>query len=242
MKKIFLSAGIVAAAFVLSACSNEPTATTSDLYSENNNLSGETDNIILPVNPNQNNLPAEPAGPVNLTSTNMRNLDGQQDLAQEYSRAVLKTSLGDITVKFYSEESPITVNNFLNLAQSGFYNGTKFHRVIKDFMIQGGDPNSKGDNTNTYGTGGPEYRFADEFNNRKLVAGSLAMANAGPGTNGSQFFIVTTPETPWLDGMHTNFGEVVDGMAVVKAIEAVQTGVRDIPVEPVVVNEIELLK
>lgn len=234
MKKIFLSAGIIAAAFILSACSHEQKAADTDLYSNK---------IVPPVNQiNRNNLPAEPAGPVNLTSTNMRNLDGQQDLAMEYSKAILKTSLGDITVQFYNDESPITVNNFLNLAQSGFYNGTKFHRIIKDFMIQGGDPNSKGTDTSMYGTGGPEYRFADEFNTRKLVAGSLAMANAGPGTNGSQFFIVTIPETPWLDGKHTNFGEVVDGMEVVKAIEAVQTGARDIPVEPVVVNSVELVK
>ncbi len=230
MKKIFLSAGIIAAAFTLSACSQEKAEEPVDLYSQNSNVIKTT------------NLPTEPAGPVNLTSTNMRNLDGQQDLAQEYSQAILKTSLGDITVKFYSDESPITVNNFLNLAQSGFYNGTKFHRVIKDFMIQGGDPNSKGENTNIYGTGGPEYRFADEFNNKKLVAGSLAMANAGPGTNGSQFFIVTAAETPWLDGMHTNFGEVVEGMEIVKAIEGVQTGARDIPVEPIVVNTVELVK
>lgn len=234
MKKIFLAVGIIAVAFVLSACSHKPEATNSDLYSES---------IVPPVNRiTQNNLAAEPAGPVNLTSNNMRNLDGQQDLAKEYSKAILKTSLGDITVQFYGDESPITVNNFMNLAQSGFYNGTKFHRIIKDFMIQGGDPNSKGTDTSIYGTGGPEYRFADEFNTKKLVAGSLAMANAGPGTNGSQFFIVTLEATPWLDGLHTNFGEVVDGMEVVKAIEAVQTGARDIPVEPVVVNSIELVK
>jgi cyclophilin family peptidyl-prolyl cis-trans isomerase len=172
----------------------------------------------------------------------IRTLDKHQDLAAEYSQAVIKTSLGDITVKFYGDDSPITVNNFMNLAQEGFYNGTKFHRVIKDFMIQGGDPNSKGADTSMYGTGGPAYKFADEFNAHKLVAGSLAMANSGPGTNGSQFFIVTAASTPWLDGHHTNFGEVINGLEVVKKIEGVTTNSSDRPLEDVLVNSIELVK
>ncbi|QQG53056.1 MAG: peptidylprolyl isomerase [Candidatus Falkowbacteria bacterium] len=172
----------------------------------------------------------------------MRTLNNHLDLAAEYSQAVIKTSLGNITVKFYSADSPITVNNFMNLAQKGFYNETKFHRVIKDFMIQGGDPNSKNPDTSMYGTGGPGYKFADEFNSHKLVAGSLAMANSGADTNGSQFFIVTADETPWLDGKHVNFGEVVSGMDVVKKIEALETGERDIPTEAVIINSIELKK
>jgi len=171
----------------------------------------------------------------------IRNLDDQQDLFKDYSSAIIKTSEGDIEVKFYPE-SPITVNNFMNLAKSGFYNNTKFHRVIEDFMIQGGDPLTKEANASVYGTGGPDYRFADEFNNHKLVAGSLAMANSGPGTNGSQFFIVTLNETPWLDGKHTNFGYVVSGMEVVKAIEGTETGVRDLPIKNIVVYSIELVK
>lgn len=171
----------------------------------------------------------------------MRNLDDQIDLFKDYSGAIIKTSAGDIEIKFYAE-SPITVNNFMNLAKSGFYTNTKFHRVIPDFMIQGGDPLTKEADTSVYGTGGPEYRFADEFNSHKLVAGSLAMANSGPGTNGSQFFIVTATETPWLDGHHTNFGEVVKGMDVVKAIEASETNSRDLPVKDVVVKGIELVK
>ncbi len=168
--------------------------------------------------------------------------ENQADLTKDYSGAVIKTNLGDIKVKLYNTDSPITVNNFLHLAQVGFYNNTKFHRVIKDFMIQGGDPNSKTDNVATYGTGGSDYRFNDEFNSHKLVAGSLAMANAGPNTNGSQFFIVTAESTPWLDGKHTNFGEVVEGMDVVKKIEAVETATADRPVEPVIVNSVELVK
>ena len=171
----------------------------------------------------------------------IRNLDNQADLFKDYSGAVIKTSKGDITVKFY-DESPITVNNFLNLAQKGFYNGTKFHRIIKDFMIQGGDPLTKESNFMVYGTGGPDYHFADEFNNHKLVAGSLAMANAGPDTNGSQFFIVTAAETPWLDGHHTNFGYVSEGLEVVKAIEAVETNPRDLPIDDIFIKDIELVK
>jgi len=168
--------------------------------------------------------------------TKKRHLDGQKDLAAEYNRAVIKTNKGDITVEFYNDESPITVNNFMNLAEQGFYNQTKFHRVIKDFMIQGGDPNSKTDNTFSYGTGDPGYKFEDEFNNLKLLRGSLAMANSGPNTNGSQFFIVTAPETPWLDGRHTNFGAVVEGMEVVEAVEAAETDARDLPVEAIIIE------
>ncbi|HDQ23202.1 MAG TPA: peptidylprolyl isomerase [Candidatus Uhrbacteria bacterium] len=154
----------------------------------------------------------------------------------------MKTNLGDIKVEFYSDDSPITVNNFLNLAKQGFYNGTKFHRVIKGFMIQGGDPLTKFDNQAVYGTGGPEYRFNDEFNQHKLVRGSLAMANSGSNTNGSQFFIVTAIDTPWLDGRHTNFGYVVSGMEAVDAIEGVEVNERDIPLENIIIESIELLK
>jgi len=178
----------------------------------------------------------------NNNNNNMnRTLPGQTDLLKDYSSAVIKTSKGDITVEFY-EESPVTVNNFMNLAQSGFYNGTKFHRVISDFMIQGGDPNTKTDAVATYGTGGPDYRFGDEFNNYKLLAGSLAMANSGPNTNGSQFFIVTADATPWLDGKHTNFGRVTSGMEVVKSIEAVETNANDLPLEDITIDSIELKK
>ena len=165
------------------------------------------------------------------------------DLAQEYSSAIIKTNLGDIKVKFYSEVSPLTVNNFLNLAKDGFYDNTRFHRVINDFMIQGGDPNSKDlSKKNLWGTGDPGYKFADEFNNEKLIRGSLAMANSGPDTNGSQFFIVTAESTPWLDGKHTNFGEITSGMDIVEKIEAIKTDGRDCPLEDVIIENIELLK
>lgn len=171
-----------------------------------------------------------------------RMLPQHADLAQQVSRAIIKTNKGDITVEFYADDSPVTVNNFLNLAQDGFYDNTKFHRVIKDFMIQAGDPLTKEENTAVYGTGGPDYRFEDEINERPLVRGSLAMANAGPNTNGSQFFIVTAESTPWLDGMHTNFGYVVEGMDVVDAIEQAQTNERDLPEEDIIIESIELVE
>ncbi len=164
-----------------------------------------------------------------------------QELAKEYSGAVLDTTSGKIEVAFYPE-SPVTVSNFLTLAQKGFYDGTLFHRVIKDFMIQGGDPNSKNPDRSTHGMGGPEYQFADEFNAHPLVKGSLAMANAGPGTNGSQFFIVTAESTPWLDGKHTNFGYVVSGMDVVEKIQNVAVDGNDHPNDDVKINGIELIK
>ena len=161
--------------------------------------------------------------------------------SDKYSSAILKTNLGDIAVEFFADESPITVNNFLKLAEEKFYNGTTFHRVIKDFMIQGGDPLSKdGDPTND-GTGDPGYKFQDEINSHKIVSGSLAMANSGPNTNGSQFFIVTADATPWLDGKHTNFGKVTKGMDIVDKIENVKIGINDRPVENVVIESIELI-
>ncbi len=162
--------------------------------------------------------------------------------AEKYDAAVLKTNYGDIKIKFYNADAPVTVNNFLKLSSDGFYNSVKFHRVIKGFMIQSGDPNSKDNNWADDGTGGPGYTFKDEINNHKLVRGSLAMANSGRNTNGSQFFIVTQKATPWLDGKHTNFGEVTEGMDVVDKIENVKTGANDHPVEDVVIEGVELVE
>ena len=164
-----------------------------------------------------------------------------ESVAKAPTGAVLKTSLGDIEIAFFTDKAPKTVANFEKLAKSGFYNGTKFHRVIKDFMIQGGDPLSKDDTqAGRWGTGGPGYQFADEINSEKLVRGVLAMANSGPSTNGSQFFIVTAVATPWLDGKHTAFGKVVKGMDVVSKIENTPTGERDLPKTPVVIREVIL--
>ena len=149
------------------------------------------------------------------------------------SEATLQTNAGPITVRFFDEDAPKTVDNFRKLADDGFYDGLVFHRVIPDFMIQGGCPEGTG-------TGGPGYQFEDEINDHKIVRGALAMANAGPNTNGSQFFIVTTDAAPWLDGKHTVFGEVTDGMEAVDVIEGTETGPGDQPSEPQVIERIEL--
>jgi peptidyl-prolyl cis-trans isomerase B (cyclophilin B) len=149
------------------------------------------------------------------------------------STAKLNTSQGTITIELFDEDAPETVANFRKLASEHFYDGVIFHRVIRDFMIQGGCPQGTG-------TGGPGYTFKDEINQHKVVRGALAMANAGPNTNGSQFFIVTTGSAPWLDGKHTVFGQVSDGMETVDAIEGLPTDARDRPTEPPVIESVEL--
>jgi cyclophilin family peptidyl-prolyl cis-trans isomerase len=149
------------------------------------------------------------------------------------STATMKTTEGDIVLELFDEDAPKTVANFKKLAGQGFYDGLIFHRVIQDFMIQGGCPQGTG-------TGGPGYTFEDEINQHKIVKGTLAMANAGPDTNGSQFFIVTADETPWLDGKHTAFGQVVDGMDVVERLGNAETDSRDRPVEPLGIQSVEL--
>jgi peptidyl-prolyl cis-trans isomerase B (cyclophilin B) len=149
------------------------------------------------------------------------------------SIATLRTNHGPIEVELFDEDAPKTVENFRKLATDGFYNGVIFHRVIPDFMIQGGDPTGTG-------SGGPGYTFEDEFNDNPVVRGALAMANAGPNTNGSQFFIVTADACPWLDGKHTVFGRVTGGMDAVDAISQVPTDAGDRPSEDVVIERIDL--
>src|ERR1700748_2582313 len=140
------------------------------------------------------------------------------------SKAILQTNAGPITVEFFDEDAPKTVENFRKLASDGFYDGVIFHRVIPDFMIQGGDPTGTG-------SGGPGYQFGDEFNPHLVERGALAMANAGPNTNGSQFFIVTADACPWLDGKHTVFGRVTSGMDVVDEISRAPKDGRDRPLD-----------
>src|SRR5690242_21257264 len=149
------------------------------------------------------------------------------------STATLHTNHGAIAIELYPGDAPKTVENFTKLAGDGFYDGVIFHRVIPDFMIQGGDPTGTG-------RGGPGYTFEDEFNDNKVVRGALAMANAGPNTNGSQFFIVTTDAAPWLDGKHTVFGHVVDGMEVVDKIEGSETDQNDKPREEARIESVSL--
>ena len=149
------------------------------------------------------------------------------------SAATLQTSAGSISVELFDNDAPKTVENFRKLAGDGFYDGLIFHRVIPDFMIQGGCPEGTG-------TGGPGYTFEDEINPHKIVRGALAMANSGPDTNGSQFFVVTTEAAPWLDGKHTVFGEVTEGMEAVDAIEGTETGPGDRPTQQQVIERVEL--
>jgi peptidyl-prolyl cis-trans isomerase B (cyclophilin B) len=149
------------------------------------------------------------------------------------STATIHTSEGPIEFELHSEDAPKTVENFVKLSRDGFYEGVIFHRVIPDFMIQGGDPTGTG-------TGGPGYQFEDEFNQHQVERGALAMANAGPNTNGSQFFIVTVEAAPWLDGKHTVFGRVTSGMDVVDRISQVDRDANDRPREPVTIERVEL--
>jgi cyclophilin family peptidyl-prolyl cis-trans isomerase len=149
------------------------------------------------------------------------------------STATLHTNHGAIAIELFDDDAPKTVDNFLKLSRDGFYDGIIFHRVIPDFMIQGGDPTGTG-------TGGPGYQFEDEFNQHKVTRGVLAMANAGPNTNGSQFFIVTTEAASWLDGKHTVFGRVTDGMDVVDTISELETDARDRPREDVVIERVDV--
>ena len=149
------------------------------------------------------------------------------------TNATMQTNHGSIRIELFDDDAPKTVDNFTKLAKKGFYDGVIFHRVIPDFMIQGGDPTGTG-------SGGPGYQFEDEFNENLIERGALAMANAGPNTNGSQFFIVTADACPWLDGKHTVFGRVISGMEVVDAIEKVPTGANDRPVDEVKIESISV--
>jgi cyclophilin family peptidyl-prolyl cis-trans isomerase len=175
---------------------------------------------------------------------NVSNPVVSQTTPQARPQMVIKTSLGDIKVELYKDLAPVTVGHMMDFAESGFWEGTLFHRVIPDFMIQGGDPESKNQTDfSKHGTGGPGFAFEDEFNNEKLVRGSLAMANSGPNTNGSQFFIVTAESTPWLDGKHTNFGKVIEGMEIVDKIEELPTDQNDHPNQTqAIIEKVEIIK
>jgi cyclophilin family peptidyl-prolyl cis-trans isomerase len=159
-------------------------------------------------------------------------------MKEKTTTIVLETNLGNIEIALLADKAPQTAANFLKIANSGFYDNTKFHRVIKGFMIQGGDPYSKGEDKSVYGTGGPGYAFDDEQNDLPMVRGMVAMANSGPNTNGSQFFIVTAASTPWLVGKHTIFGQVIVGMDVVDKIENLKVDGRDLPLTPAIVQKV----
>jgi peptidyl-prolyl cis-trans isomerase B (cyclophilin B) len=147
------------------------------------------------------------------------------------TNATIHTNVGAIELALFDDDAPKTVQNFVKLAGDGFYDGVIFHRVIPDFMIQGGDPTGTG-------SGGPGYQFEDEFNEHPAVRGSLAMANSGPNTNGSQFFVITAEATPWLDGKHTVFGQVTSGMDVVDSISNVATDGQDRPLDKIAIERV----
>ena len=174
---------------------------------------------------------SSPSGRVMYSSPPQMLLDSSSDYAADF-----RTNYGNFRVDLLVTQTPITVNNFVFLAQQGFYDGLTFHRVIENFMIQGGDPTGNG-------TGGPGYAFQDEIVPGVVfdAPGKLAMANAGPGTNGSQFFLTTVP-TPHLNGNHTIFGTVTEGQAVVDAISRVNTGPRDNPLQPVIIERIDIIQ
>lgn len=176
---------------------------------------------------------------INDKKANISDLTGNNEIKN--SMVQINTNMGTIELELFKKDAPNTVDNFIKLAKSGFYNGTKFHRVMEGFMIQGGDPNSKTDNKDDWGYGGPGYKFDDEINGHLLQQGTLAMANSGVNTNGSQFFIVTANATPWLDGKHTAFGKVVSGLDIVMNIEKVKTDEYDRPLSDVVVESIVVL-
>ena len=236
------------AMLVLSGCSNkkdeianpilDPVGNAADMIDLKNQMQQNIQNSTEKENERLNNTLNENKSMGDVAKT----LGDNSALVKKYTGAVLKTSLGDITFQFNNAATPITVGNFLKLASAGFYDNLKFHRVIKGFMIQGGDPNSRGTNVSNWGMGGPDYRFNDELKGtEKYPQGTLAMANAGPNTNGSQFFIVTaSPEAP-LPASYTVFGSVVSGMDVALKIENVKTTTNDRPVEDVVITGIELL-
>ncbi len=216
----------------------DPAGYTQDMIDLKNKAQQDVQNATGKENERLNNTLNE-----NNMSDVAKTLGDNSALVKKYTGAILKTSLGDIQFKFSNAATPMTVGNFLKLASAGFYDNLKFHRVIKGFMIQGGDPNSKGTNVSNWGMGGPDYRFKDELTGKETYPqGTLAMANAGPNTNGSQFFIVTASPAAQLPPSYTVFGSVVSGLDVALKIENVKTTTNDRPVEDVVINGVELLE
>lgn len=230
---------IIGFAMIFSACSqDDPSVNPADRIAKEINLKNNLENSIQDSTNKENERLNNTLNENNMENQNM--LGDNSELVKKYSVAILKTSLGDIKIKLDAANAPITVGNFLKLAEAGFYNGVKFHRVIKNFMIQGGDPLSKDEaNKNSWGTGGPGYKFSDELKgNEKYLQGTLAMANSGPDTNGSQFFIVTASPSVALPASYTVFGQVISGLDIALKIENVKTDSRDCPMENVIIKSI----
>ncbi len=170
-------------------------------------------------------------------------LSFQSHFGSEYTGAILRTEKGDIEIEFLPNNAPNTVRNFIELSRSDFYDGTRFHRVVRNFMVQGGDPTTKDETTkDLWGRGGPGYIFSDEISSLKYTRGMVAMANNGPDTNGSQFFIIVAPEAPWLSGKHTIFAKVVSGILVAESISkgAVVDNKNYLPKEPIILQDVVL--
>jgi cyclophilin family peptidyl-prolyl cis-trans isomerase len=215
---------------------NTPTEQDIDLRDETN-LNKEIVSEETEIDPLSQDIPTDiinqsTENPTTMNKTQMPEPKMIIDQTKEYL-AEINTNFGLITVQLFADVTPVTVNNFVYLAKEGFYNDLTFHRIIKDFMIQGGCPLGTG-------TGNPGYSFPDEVNSEPLVKGSLAMANSGPNTNGSQFFIVTGEATPWLDGLHTHFGRVIEGIEIVEQIESTPTVANDKPAEPVIIHSVTI--
>ncbi|MFA5986730.1 MAG: peptidylprolyl isomerase [Parcubacteria group bacterium] len=245
MKRTIAAVVLLGGCMILTGCKQQE-ATTDQSQQETQKAKGYIDTMaavnkssrekIASATEAENKRLNETLSADNNSQTTMQNVPSQinMDLAQTCKSATIKTSKGDITVSFHNADAPVTVANFCTLAQKGFYDGVIFHRVIKDFMIQGGDPTGTG-------TGGPGYKFADELPQAGAYKiGSLAMANAGPNTNGSQFFIVTGDAGVGLPPLYTLFGEVTSGLDVALAIQGVPTGAQDKPVDDVVITSVDV--
>ena len=204
------------------------------IQQENSTLDKNNQEKKQNTNPNNENMKQK--------TENKENNANDNQTKSENTIALISTNFGDIKLKLFDKDAPNTVQNFVKLSKSGFYDNVKFHRVIKGFMIQSGDPNSKDNNWLDDGTGGPGYSFPDEINSHKIINGTLAMANSGPNTNGSQFFILTGESAPWLDGKHTVFGEIIEGMDIVLKIENIKTdkSKNDHPIQDIIIKKIEI--
>lgn len=242
MKKSYFFIPILTLALLGSAC--QPETTTFD-NTTNNNSSQES---LSMEDSSTENLPKSDKVGQKISITPPSDLLTKRVETNSSSKvgpkAVFKTTFGDITLQLFEEATPKTVENFISLAEQDYYDGTIFHRVIPDFMIQGGDSltREQRDNRSIHGTGGPGYQFADEISNHKNVRGAISMANSGADTNGGQFFLITVSATPWLDGKHAVFGEVVEGMDVVDKIEAVSTNGSNHPLEDVEIIDVVILR
>jgi peptidylprolyl isomerase len=254
-KRIFFATSVFCASFVLVGCQQEELSTTpisqraEQAQSSIEKIVTAPDRVQQKIDTavNEQNEKNETAKEIiedttvqdqsdnQINGTTMENIPQEinMEFAQTCKGATLVTNKGDVTIRFYGDDAPVTVANFCTLADKGYYEGVIFHRVIKGFMVQGGDPTGTG-------TGGPGYMFDDEIHaNNKNMIGTIAMANAGPGTNGSQFFI-NVSDNNFLDTKHTVFGEVTNGMEIVAEIENVETGANDKPKEDVVIESVSL--